>query len=88
MKACPRCIRAYSSLDIYCGSCGTIRCADSVPRLNVRFAIERRGDTIIVLDRNLSYHVSKLATFNDMEHAETFRNCLVALELGKLEDAL
>ena len=87
MKACPRCTRAYSPLDIYCGSCGTIRCADEVPKLLRRFAIEQVNSGWKVEDRYGPAWV-RIASFAELEHAEMFRNCLVALELGRLEDAL
>ncbi len=92
MKACPRCTRPYSPLDLYCGSCGTIRCADNVPKLLRRFEVELResyneANRWFVNDRRLPYHMSYVATFCELEHAETFRNCLIALELGKIEDA-
>lgn len=87
MKACPRCTRAYSPLDIYCGSCGTIRCADEVPKLIRRYAIEY-GTDFAVLDRHESGRRGQVvASFRELEHAEMFRNCLVATELGRIEDA-
>ena len=91
MKACPRCTRAYSPLDIYCGSCGTIRCADEVPALMRRFSIQNEsGHQWKVIDRHAGAGSRNrvVGAFLELIHAETFRNCLVATELARLEDAV